>query len=177
MDLVKFIDNNILDILVSIHNPFLDKIMIFITSMGDIGFIWILIATFLIINKKYRSIGLVVLCAVTIQSILGEVIIKNIVQRERPFLVLENINLIIKAPNSYSFPSGHTAAGIAAALTMIYYFGKKASIFLVLALLIAFSRVYLYVHYPTDIIGGILLGALGAYIAIMIGRKFNVVRK
>lgn len=177
MEVLNLIDKGIIDFSANIHNPFLDKIMIFITTLGNVGFIWLLIAGVLIVNKKYRSIGIVVFMAIIIQSILGEGIIKNIVQRERPFLVLENIELIIKAPTSYSFPSGHTAAGMAAAITLLYYFGKKAIPFLVLAILIAFSRVYLYVHYPTDIIGGMLLGALGSYIAIILGKRFNIVKE
>ena len=163
---MEFVQNNL-------HNPIMDKVMIFITSLGDAGFIWILIALGLLINKKYRKVGITLLVALVLGVILGNGILKNIIERSRPFINMEGINLLIKAPTSYSFPSGHTTSSFAAALVLSMNFKNKTVYIFILAALIAFSRVYLGVHFPTDIIAGIILGLSCGYIAIFIGKKIS----
>lgn len=174
LEIIQRFDTLILEFINTIHNSVLDNIMVFITRLGDAGFIWIVIGILLIISKKYRKVGLILALALIIQSILGEGVIKNIVQRDRPFLIMENIELLIKAPTSFSFPSGHTAASITSGIVLVYFFGKKGLPFLLLGLLIAFSRIYLLVHYPSDVIGGVLLGCFSAYVAIVVGKRYKV---
>ena len=150
----------------NLTNPIMDKIMVFITSMGDSGFIWIVIAIILLAQKKYRKVGIILLSALLLNLVLGEVIIKNIVQRPRVFNTYPDISIIINPPDSYSFPSGHTASSFTAAMLIGYYLKKWRYGAYILASLIAFSRLYLFVHYPTDIICGILLGTISALITI-----------
>ncbi|MCR1951383.1 MULTISPECIES: phosphatase PAP2 family protein [unclassified Clostridium] len=139
-------------------SPLMDSMMIFITKLGDRGFVWIVIGIILLISKKYRKIGFTMLIALAVTSIIGEGIIKNIIQRPRAFITFPDIEIIIKAPLSYSFPSGHTASSFAAAVVLGYYIKKCRYLFYFFAALVAFSRLYLFVHYPSDIIGGIVLG-------------------
>ena len=124
------------------RTPILDTIMCVITKLGNAGIIWILLTVILLILP-----------------------LKPIVARTRPFDVNTSIQLLVARPHDYSFPSGHTAASFTAAMAL-YLAGenKMWKPALVLAVLIAFSRLYLYVHYPTDILGGIITGCIAAYI-------------
>ena len=105
------------------------------------------------------------LAALLADVLLCNVVIKNLVARTRPFDVNTAVQLLVAKPRDYSFPSGHTAASFAS-VTALYLAGEKKlwKIALVLAVLIAFSRLYLYVHYPTDVLGGIITGAIAGYI-------------
>lgn len=109
--------------------------------------------------------------ALVFDVILCNGILKNAVARTRPFDVNTGISLLVKKPTDYSFPSGHTAASFAAVTVLFFAKEKYRYPALVLAVLIAFSRLYLYVHYPTDILGGILVGILCGVIAYLITKK------
>ena len=153
------LDIYLLDFIQNIlRTPFNDVIFTIITLMGELGFIWLLISVIFIIGKKRRTNGFLILTALAACILIGNLIIKNIVARPRPFTLNEEIDLFIPPPRGYSFPSAHTMTSFAAA-TVICYTDKKIGIFsLCLASLIAFSRIYLYVHYPSDVIAGLLSG-------------------
>ncbi len=156
----------ILDWLQTIHTPIVDMLMCFITKLGNAGIIWIVLAAILLIIPKTRKSGIIVAAALIIDALLCNVILKNIFHRIRPFDVNTSVQLLIAKPDDFSFPSGHTAASFAVATAL--YLSKEQKLFpstLVLACLIACSRMYLYVHYPTDVLGGILLGIVSAVIA------------
>lgn len=181
--MISFINNVDINILHFIRenfsNPVMDKLMVIITSLGDKGFIWILVGIILLAQRKYRKVGFVLLIALLITSVIGEGIIKNIVQRSRAFITYPDINIIIKAPSSFSFPSGHTASSFTAAVVIGYYIKNWRIISYVFASLIAFSRLYLFVHYPSDILGGILLGVTCALLTIKLLnnvelKKYNI---
>lgn len=133
--------------------------------------VWILSALIMLFFKTSRKCGLLVLVAMLFSLVAGEAVIKNLVCRIRPCYVDTAIELLVNRPNSYSFPSGHTASSFTAAC-VIFYFFRKPGIFAVLfAALMAFSRMYLFVHFPTDILGGILLGIVSATLVIFIYKK------
>ena len=168
------IDNSILLFIKNnMHSYIMDKAMVTITSLGNGGVVWIVIAVLLMINKKYRKIGFIVLGALTISAVLGEGILKHLIQRIRPCADIPAINMLIAKPLSYSFPSGHSASSFAGAAVLANYLKKYKFIFFGLAFLIAFSRLYLYVHYPTDVLAGIILGLICSKVSIYIFSKIN----
>ena len=151
----------ILNLIQYLRTPFLDDAMRFVTSLGNFSIAWVMLALVLILIPKTRKIGLVVMVAVILDSVLCNVILKNIFLRPRPCDVNTAINLLIPRPLGYSFPSGHTSASFAA-VSALYFSGERKiwKAALALAILIAFSRMYLYVHYPTDVLGGIICGII-----------------
>ncbi len=167
-----------LDFLQTIHTPLLDKILAFITSLGNAGIIWIVLAVVLLILPKTRKTGIIVAAALLMDLILCNLILKNLVARVRPYDVNTAIAILIKKPLDFSFPSGHTAASFAAMTALFLAKMKKAWIAaLVLAILIAFSRLYFYVHYPTDVLGGAIVGILSGIIGYTIVEKIDKCRK
>lgn len=163
-----------LDFLQTIHTPLLDKILAFITSLGNVGIIWIVLAVVLLILPKTRKTGIIVAAALLMDLILCNLILKNLVARVRPYDVNTAIAILIKKPLDFSFPSGHTAASFAAMTALFLAKMKKAWIAaLILAVLIAFSRLYFYVHYPTDVLGGAVVGILSGIIGYTIVEKLD----
>lgn len=157
-----------------IVNSTLDKAMIFASALGDYGFIWIAIALALILFKKTRIYGILIICSLALCFITGELIMKNLVCRVRPCYQDMTINMLVDRPVSYSFPSGHSSSSFATASTLFYFNRKIGALALILAAFIAFSRMYLFVHFPTDVFAGILWGIVGATIVLFIYKKvFN----
>lgn len=163
----------ILDWIQGIRSPIGDVLMIFFSKLGNAGAIWILLAVILLLIPKTRKSGAILVMALCIDLILCNVILKNIFCRIRPCDVNTTIQLLIDRPSDYSFPSGHTAASFAA-VAALFFAGEKRlwKPALLLAVLIAFSRVYLYVHYPTDILGGMAVGVIAGYLGYrFVGEK------
>lgn len=168
MNAVLNFDFAILDFIrAHIGGDFADTFMKLVTSLGNAGILWIIITAVLLCSKKFRIIGLQMTVGLILGLIFGNLVLKNLVARPRPF-TLRGADIIIKAPRDYSFPSGHTLASVISAY-ILWHNNKKAGIAAaVAAALIAFSRLYLYVHYPTDIIGGVLLGLIIGFVTIKI---------
>ncbi len=177
MELIKHIDEVILIFIKdNLSNNFFNIIMPIISALGNIGFIWILSAIVMISMKKYRNYGFAVITALAIGYLIGNIILKNIFARIRPYNMIEGIELLIAPLSDFSFPSGHTLSSFAAAM-IIFAANKRWGIpAFILASLIAFSRMYLFVHYPTDIIAGILIGLFSAYITLLIFKKFGWIK-
>ncbi len=153
------------------HRPILDGIMPFISRIGDLGMIWIAIAVILFFIPKYKKYGVMVVLGVLLAALSGELILKHLVERVRPCNLYPWVSMLIPRPQDFSFPSGHTSASFAA-MTVIWRANKKFGIAaFLLALLIASSRLYLFVHYPTDILAGAVLGFLCGVTAIKIYDK------
>lgn len=166
------IDFAILDFIQNtIKCVFLDYLMTFFSSIGNAGIIWIITALIMMCFKKTRATGAMMACALLLGVLIGEVGIKNIVARERPFVVNTDIVLNIAQPSGYSFPSGHTCSSFAAATTLFMNNKKIGIVAYIIALLIAFSRLYNYVHFPSDVLCGMILGITVAIISVTIFRK------
>lgn len=159
----------ILNALQTLHTPILDELMCGITRLGNAGTLWIILGIILLLFPSKNRSGQIVLIAICLETILCNGILKDLFGRIRPFDINTSIHLLIPRPSDYSFPSGHTAVSFAA-VTALYLSGEHIlwKIFLIPAILISFSRMYLYVHYPTDILGGIFLGFFSGYVAYRI---------
>lgn len=123
-------------------------------------------------SEKTRKAGIAALAALAIGALITNVALKNIIARIRPYEVVEGLKLLIEPQSDFSFPSGHTCASIGAALAMYPFLERKWGIPLViLAVLISLSRLYVGVHYPTDVLGGAVVGAFAAWGAVRIVKR------
>ncbi len=150
-----------------LHTPFLDELMKGITFLGASGWFWILLAALLLCGKRTRRIGLAVALSLLVGLVLGNMILKPLVARQRPCWLDPAVPLLIGSPRDFSFPSGHTLASFEGAVSIFLYRRDWGLWALALAALIAFSRMYLFVHFPTDVLAG---AALGTVIALGVHR-------
>lgn len=160
----------------TVRNPFLNPIMVVITSLGNAGIIWILLTAALLIPKKTRKIGCMSACALLATLLFNNILLKNMVARVRPYNAIDGLIPIIKKPVEFSFPSGHAGSSFASASVLYRKLPKKYGIWaIVLAVLISFSRLYVGVHYPSDVLAGILTGIgcsyLGEWLVLLIEKK------
>ncbi|MCD7882412.1 MAG: phosphatase PAP2 family protein [Lachnospiraceae bacterium] len=155
-----------------IRNPILDPIFIAITHLGDKGIFWIILTVILLSIKKTRTAGICSACALLGSFLINNLLLKNLFNRIRPYEVIEGLTCLIQPATDASFPSGHTGASFASAVAICRQVPRKYGILLlVLASLIAFSRLYVGIHYPTDVLGGLVTGiALG----ILAGPRKNI---
>lgn len=171
---IQSIDLSILEwIQTHLVSPFCDGFFSFITHLGDSGILWILLAVGMLFFKKTRKTGLMMGAALVLGLIFGNGVLKNLFQRVRPY-DLENALVqvpLIAKPGDWSFPSGHTLASFEAATVLMIRDKRFGIPALVLALLIAFSRLYLYVHFPSDVLVGALLGILFGFLGVFIVEK------
>ena len=160
--------------------PVLDVAMPIITLLGDAGIFWIAIAVLFMITKKYRKTGIGMMLALMMGLVVCNIWMKPTIARIRPYdfqmeYFMKEIPLLAGAMHDFSFPSGHTIASFEAAVVIALNHKKMGTAALILAVLIAFSRLYLYVHYPTDVIFSVFLGTafafLGNYLAGKIMNK------
>ena len=152
----------------------LTPIMYGISKITESGALWILIAIILMLTKKYRTIGAGMFLALVFVFIIGDQGLKPHVARLRPFVDFPNVPLQATPPaaTSYSFPSGHSFGSFSASMALFIglsaKFPKKAKwgvIALIFSCIVAFSRVYLFVHYPTDVLAGFIMGIIVGFFA------------
>lgn len=155
---------------------FLDTVMPLITALGNGGIFWIALAVVLMLIPRYRKAGLSMALALIMGLLVCNLTLKPLVARIRPYQYQwaqfgKTVSLLIAAPHDYSFPSGHTIASFEGAVALMLHHRKLGIPALVLALLIAFSRLYLYVHYPTDVLVSVVLGVGFAILASFLVTK------
>jgi undecaprenyl-diphosphatase len=174
-----------------IQNELLNALMVGITTLGNGGAIFIAIGLVLLFTKKYRKAGLAVIVALLVMLLCNDLFLKEFFARPRPFNLFDTdpekyaewgtryiFPELVHKPSSYSFPSGHTSSAFAAAIALLWHnrkFGIPVTIF---AALMGFSRIYVEVHYCTDVIAGVISGTICALIAVLIVKfLFPVVDK
>lgn len=170
MDMITQWDFSVLDAIASSRNPVLDAFFSAVTHLGDSGIVWIVLAVVLLCIRKTRPLGVCMALALIFDLLLCNMLLKPLVGRVRPY-ELREVALLIKAPHDASFPSGHTAVSFAAAGVLALRKSRLAVPALILASIIAFSRLYLYVHFPTDVLGGLLVGLLCALLGCFFGSR------
>ena len=159
-------------------NQLVTDIFVFITKISDTGFLWIILSLVLLLSRHTRKLGLYCLLSLGCCFVATNIILKNVIERPRPFVeseqllnFIESINL--ELPDSHSFPSGHTAASFAVAF-MIFLYNKRWGIpSMMMAILVGLSRVYLCVHFLTDVVAGLLVGIVIAYMMKFILEYFE----
>lgn len=156
--------------------PLLDTVMPIITMFGDAGIFWIALAVLFMITKKYRKTGIGMMLALMMGLLLCNIWLKPTVARIRPYdfqmeYFSKEIQLLAGGMHDFSFPSGHTIASFEAAVVIVLNNKKLGIPAMILAVLIAFSRLYLYLHYPTDVIFSVILGSALAFLSNFLAQK------
>lgn len=151
-----------LDALQTIHVPWLDGVMVTVSLLTNAGIGWIVLGVVLICIRRYRRCGIALVMAVILAGVVSKLIIGEVVMRPRPCDVNPQMPLLIPRPFGTSFPSGHTTAAFATLAVLAVFRMPKGFVIsvAVLAVLVAFSRMYLFVHYPSDVLVGAVLGAI-----------------
>lgn len=148
----------------NVRQPWLNPIVIFITQLANKGWFWAVTIFIFLCIKKTRKIAVYAIVSVLITYLIGNLCLKNLVARIRPYDMYSALHPLVPHLHDYSFPSGHTSISFCVAMIYYYCFPKKIGIpFVIIAVLIALSRLYVGVHYPTDVLAGFILGSLVAY--------------
>ena len=150
-----------------LRGEFLDQIFSAYTHLGDSGLLFIVLGIGLLCFPKTRRAGLTVLTALLIGALITNVTLKPLIHRTRPFLAVEGLTALVEAGDAHSFPSGHATAAFSFASTMLFAMKGTAwkALSLAVAVLMAFSRLYVGVHYPTDVLAGAAIGLLAGWMA------------
>lgn len=151
-EILFFIQNHI-------RNNVLDVIVPFYSNLGNDGIIWIVVGIIMLLPKKTRKCGIMVLGALLVMLVVNNIVLKNLFAVSRPCATYPEMVDLVHVPTSYSFPSGHTVSAMAVAFTILTQHKKLGIVAVVMALLMGLTRLYVFVHFPTDVYGGIILGA------------------
>lgn len=164
---------SILHVIQSLHHPILDAVMtgVFNNLVGSIGQLWIGVGLVLLIIPKTRKCGAAVLLSYVVSLLIGNVWLKDLIARPRPCAVDDTVSLIVKKPSSFSCPSVHTYLAFSSAMAIYHYYKKPGIGIFIFAALIGFSRMYFFVHYPTDVLLGAVLGVLTAFVVCILWDK------
>ena len=174
--MITLIQNADWSILYMIHNglscAFMDVVMPEISALGNMGMIWVLTGLIMMCTKKYRKCGIALIAGAAMCFLIGSICLKPLFARPRPCWIDHSIRLLIKNETDYSFPSGHTLVSFASAY-IIFKGNKKFGYFaFVIAFLIGFSRLYLFVHFPSEVLAGAVLGIVIGYAAYVLTDRF-----
>jgi undecaprenyl-diphosphatase len=165
---------NILDwIAAHCHTAWLDVLMPLISRLGSGGVVWIVLSlAILLFSKKEKATGAQVILALLLNLVLCNLLLKNLVGRIRPCDLNPLVEMLVARPQDPSFPSGHTASSFAAATVLLRRRWKGRWAALALAILMGLSRLYLYVHFPTDVLAGALLGIFCGMVSTCVWQKW-----
>ena len=162
-----------------LRSPLLTAFFTCFTQLGNAGILWIVLAVGLLCFRRTRKAGACALLAMLLGLLCTNVILKQLVQRPRPWLLVEGLLPLVAEGDPNSFPSGHTTAAFAAGIvwlrTLPWKWGRAAA--LVSAVLMGFSRLYVGVHYPSDVLAGAVIGTLCALAALCLWQRQNTRRK
>lgn len=163
--LLQELDGNILLFIQDhIRQPWMDGFWKAVTHLGDAGLFWIALAVILLIFRKTRRAGVSALAAMGIGALITNAVLKLLVARIRPYDTIGELILMIERQHDFSFPSGHTCASFAAACAIWHCMPRRWGILsVILAFLISFSRLYVGVHYPSDVLAGALIGVFAGW--------------
>ena len=151
--------------------PLLDFLMPKISALGNVGLVWIFLGLLLMAFKKHRKSGVFLLIGLLIGLIIGNVILKNLFERPRPCWLTPEALRLIQSPKDFSFPSGHTLSSFIAAFTIFFHQKRWGTAAIILASVMAFSRLYLFVHFPTDVLGALLIAFGISYVLKILSEK------
>ena len=151
----------------------LDVLMPKLTLLGSGGAIWLLAAAIMLCTKKYCRQGVILLAGLAVGVLVGNVCLKNLVARPRPCWLDDSVKLLIPIPTDYSFPSGHALSSVIGATVLTKTNRRFGWAAIPLAAIIAFSRLYLFVHYPSDILAGSVLGAAIGLAVYRVGMRYK----
>ena len=174
-DIIRSMDYNILLLIADrLRGGVLDPVMTMLSLIGNGGAVWITLAVLLLFFRKTRRAGAAMLLAMLAGFLVGNLWLKELVMRPRPFVTHSDLTALLDPGDPWSFPSGHALSSFAAATALCCFHRKTGVLALVLAALIAFSRLYASVHYPTDVLAGALLGVLiGLAAAALVDRMMD----
>lgn len=172
--MIQQLDFAILDwIQAHLRCALLDALMPKVTLLAEYGIALILLGLVLLCVKRYRICGAAVLGGLAAGLLIGNGLLKNLVARPRPCWINPDVSLLVAIPKDYSFPSGHTLHCFIAATVLMCYDRRLGIPALGMALLVSFSRLYLYVHFPSDILAGALLGTGIGLLAVFAAEKIR----
>ena len=161
----------------SIRNPILTKVFVPLTNLGNAGIFLIILGIVLSSIKKTRRLGVSFLTALLLNFIINDLVIKNIIRRARPFYTIPGLNILIKPPKSFSFPSGHTSSFFACSTVLFSSSKKYGGLLLLMSFIMGFSRMYVGVHYPSDVFAGMIVGIISGISTIYIYRYFDKLKE
>ena len=164
---------SILHAIQQLHSPVLDQVMItvFNTLVGSLGQLWLVVGVILLIIPKTRKCGAAVLLSYVLSFLIGNEWLKDLIARPRPCAVDDTVLMIVKKPSSFSCPSVHTYLAFSSAMAIWHYFKKAGIGVFEFAALVGFSRMYFFVHYPTDVLFGAVLGIVTAWAVCLVWDK------
>lgn len=170
METIQNFDSNILlYVQENIRTDTMTSFFKFFTKLGNGGILWIILTVMLICFKRTRKIGLILSISLLLSTLITNVMLKNLIARTRPFYTIPDLQALIPYPKDYSFPSGHTTSSFASCTTLFIMLKKKYSfLFLIFATLMGFSRIYVGVHYPTDVFVGVIVGVMSSIVSFYI---------
>lgn len=157
----------------NLHTPFLDRLIPMITALSEHGEIWIFSCILLLCFRRTRRYGVMMAAALFFSLVFTNLLLKNIVARPRPYTHLPELTLLVSPLTDWSFPSGHSSISLAGSVVLWFWNKRWGIVALVLALMIVFSRLYLSVHYPTDLLAGMAIGTMCAFLARWLVERYG----